>query len=64
MKVLLDGINHRIQQSGSLSKSDARKLDVVERWLTKETSDLQNMEESLRAARSHAKDDPSRRETG
>jgi TRAP-type uncharacterized transport system substrate-binding protein len=64
MKVLLDGINHRIQQSGSLSKSDARKLDIVERWLTKETSDLQNMEESLRAARSHAKDDPSRRETG
>jgi hypothetical protein len=27
--------------------------DIVERWLTKETSDLQNMEESLRSARSH-----------
>jgi TRAP-type uncharacterized transport system substrate-binding protein len=51
MKMLIESIDRRAQQTGRLSKSDQRKIELVERWLQKETSGLEGIEERLRSVR-------------
>jgi TRAP-type uncharacterized transport system substrate-binding protein len=55
MKMLIDAIGRRTQQSGALSKSDERKLDIIERWLQKESSGLEGIEDHLRTVREHGR---------
>ena len=55
MKLLVEAIDRRFQQTGTLSKSDLRKLELVERWLRKETSGLEGIEERLQSVRGRRK---------
>jgi TRAP-type uncharacterized transport system substrate-binding protein len=48
MKVMIEGIDRRAQQAGHISKRDKRKLEVLEKWIEKESSGLDGLEEQLK----------------
>ena len=56
MKMLVESIDRRAQQTGKLSRGDQRKIELVERWLQKETSGLEGIEERLQSVRSRRDD--------
>ena len=51
MLLVIEAIDRRVKQTGSLSKSDRRKLETIERWLTKESAGLDGIEERLQSVR-------------
>lgn len=53
MKLMIESIDKRAQQTGHLSKRDKRKLALFERWLEKESSGLDGLEDQLREMRKH-----------
>lgn len=53
MRLMIDSIDHKVQQTGNLSKRDQRKLAMFERWLEKESSGIDGLEEQLREMRNH-----------
>ena len=53
MRMMIDSIDRRVQQSGQLSRRDQRKLAMFEKWLEKESSGIDGLEEQLRDMRKH-----------
>lgn len=51
MRMIIDSIDRRVQQTGKLSRRDQRKLAMFEKWLEKESSGLDGLEEQLRDMR-------------
>lgn len=51
MRMMIDSIGRRVQQNGQLSKRDRRKLIMFEKWLEKESSGIDGLEEQLRDMR-------------
>jgi len=57
MLLVIEAIDRRVQQTGSLSKSDQRKLETIERWINKESAGLEGIEERLNSVRTVHKSD-------
>ncbi len=55
MRMMIESIDRRVQQSGQISKRDKRKLEVLEKWLEKESSGLDGIEEQLREMRQNVR---------
>lgn len=53
MRLMIDSIDRKVQQTGNLSKRDQRKLAMFEKWLEKESSGIDGLEEQLREMRNH-----------
>lgn len=53
MRLMIDSIDRRVQQSGRLSRRDQRKLAMFEKWLEKESSGIDGLEDQLRDMREH-----------
>ena len=51
MRMMIEAIDRKAQQSGQISKRDKRKLEILEKWLEKESSGLDGIEEQLSALR-------------
>ena len=51
MRMMIETIDRRVQQTGEISKRDKRKLEVLEKWLEKESSGLDGIEEQLKEMR-------------
>ena len=47
MRLMIAAIDQRAQQIGQISKRDKRKLEILEKWLEKESSGLDGLEEQL-----------------
>lgn len=47
MRLIIESIDHRVQQSGKLSRRDRRKLAMFEKWLVKESSGIDGLEDQL-----------------
>lgn len=59
MRMMIDSIDRRAQQTGQLSRRDQRKLVMFEKWLEKESSGIDGLEEQLREMRQHLTKDNS-----
>lgn len=51
MRVMIEAIDRRSQQTGQISKRDKRKLEILEKWLEKESSGLDGLEDQLKELR-------------
>ena len=60
MRMMIDSIDRRVQQSGELSKRDRRKLALFEKWLEKESSGIDGLEEQLKEMRQRITPDNTR----
>lgn len=47
MRMMIESIDRRAQQTGQISRRDKRKLEILERWLEKESSGIDGLEEQL-----------------
>lgn len=47
MRMMIESIDRRAQQTGQISKRDKRKLEILEKWLEKESSGIDGLEEQL-----------------
>jgi TRAP-type uncharacterized transport system substrate-binding protein len=57
MLLIVEAIDRRTQQNGSLSRSDRRKLETIERWLNKESAGLDGLEDRLKSVRASHRSD-------
>ena len=57
MLLIVEAIDRRTQQNGSLSRSDRRKLETIERWLNKESAGLDGLEDRLKSVRASQRSD-------
>lgn len=55
MRLMIESIDRRAKQNGVLSKRDKRKLAMFEKWLEKESSGIDGLEEQLREMRQNLK---------
>ena len=55
MRMMIESIDRRVQQTGEISKRDKRKLEVLEKWLEKESSGLDGIEEQLKEMRQNVR---------
>ena len=51
MRMMIDSIDARVQQTGNLSRRDQRRLATFEKWLEKESSGIEGLDEQLRDMR-------------
>jgi hypothetical protein len=51
MRLMIAAIDQRAQQTGQISKRDKRKLEILEKWLEKESSGIDGLEEQLKDLR-------------
>jgi TRAP-type uncharacterized transport system substrate-binding protein len=51
MRMMIEAIDRRSQQTGQISKRDKRKLEILEKWLEKESSGIDGLEEQLKDLR-------------
>lgn len=54
MLLVIDAIARRTENTGTLSKSDRRKLQTIERWINKESAGIDGIEERLKSVRPHS----------
>lgn len=47
MRMMIESIDRRAQQTGQISRRDKRKLEILEKWLEKESSGIDGLEEQL-----------------
>lgn len=55
MRMMIETIDRRAQQTGAVSKRDQKRLVVLEKWLEKESSGLDGIEEQLKEMRKNIK---------
>jgi len=52
-RMIIEGINRRLQQTGELSRRDQRKLAMIEKWLQKQSFGIDGLEAQLRKVRNN-----------